>query len=250
MEHQNELSQKEREELAETEKGHTIKEAEMLRAGGNYMVNEQGEVVAFKFSEAQVNEIKKLAETKRWESLPITELIAQFPELAERLEAIEVGAPYLEGNEQLVLLREKQTPEVATLVYSNGRPNHDDRRIDFWPSGLKEYGLNQISPTSIPCIDCLPKNLPSYHNENHSGPVEDEFNSVKNAIIAKCVEKGIRVVSLDATSNPFPDSTQGIGWVHFRGAGEIKKAFAITKGIDSKTIEAERHNRKYDLGER
>ena len=55
MEHQNELSEKEREELAETEKGHTIKEAEMLRAGGNYMVNEQGEVVAFKFSEAQVN---------------------------------------------------------------------------------------------------------------------------------------------------------------------------------------------------
>ena len=113
------------EEQAKIQKERTISDAGLLKKGSaEYIVGERGEyrleITKDQFNElhgAMISEfdekIKKEIREK-WENKSLEEIIADDPELEKNIETIPVKT---EG-ERLVLLRNKQLPEIAFVVWS------------------------------------------------------------------------------------------------------------------------------------
>jgi|SRR3989344_5164009 len=242
MENEKILSDDERRLTAEKAKADTRKEAEMLGGGGEYEVNEKGEVVAFKFSNEQIEAIKKLAETKRLELQSVEEWLARYPELAKKLEAIKVNAPYLEGGEQLLLLREKEIPEMATLVYSSGRYANDDDPIYF--RNKSEY----IQLTSRPCFGCIHSRL-SEHKVDETAT--NKISEIMTAVVRTCKDNAVKILVVDSEYDFERGGLKSIPgelrFIHKSAVIEIRKAIAVIKGGG---VELGQHNMPYDLVER
>jgi len=211
------------EEQAKIEAERTLSDAELIKGGAEYVVDEETgkkRLIAsyeniegietqkshdeqMELEKKQKEETKRIEESrsevwediaKKWYRAPIKDIVEYYPEL----EKIKVTS--LESNPELSLIQTKEVPEIATIIYSETRMAHSEAGggldIDIPDTRVKE-GFIKIG-FSVACACCKPESRFSRSER----PEEDEKKKkewdqqkkedFKDDLQKKCTQNGIK----------------------------------------------------------